>query len=339
MKEAILVTGASGFIGSHTLIALLEKGLSVIALDNFSNSSKQTFFKIKKITNKEFLFYEADLKNFQSLDKIFEENNISSVMHFAGLKSVEESFSNPLEYYENNVQGSLNLINCMKIHEISNFIFSSSACVYGLSEKVPMREDLELKPTNPYGKTKVIVEEICKDLSKSDKCRFNCINLRYFNPIGAHHSGLLGEDPLTPAKNIIPILAKSILKEEEKFKIFGKDYDTKDGTAVRDYIHIMDLADGHIAALEYLNQNKEINIFENINLGTGVGYSVMEIINVLSEIIGKEIEYEFLERREGDVPISYADTRKAEEILNWRANRDLFTMLNDAWKFYKKNID
>lgn len=335
MKEAILVTGASGFIGSHTLLVLLEKDVPVIALDNFSNSSEQNLNKIKKLANKDFPFYEADVKNFQSLEKIFKENNISSVIHFAGLKSVEESFTNPLEYYENNVQGSLNLINCMRIHEISNFIFSSSACVYGMSKKVPMREDLELKPTNPYGKTKVIVEEICKDLSKSDKYKFNCINLRYFNPIGAHHSGILGESPLKSAKNIIPILAKSILKEEEKFKIFGKDYDTTDGTAVRDYIHIMDLADGHIAALEYLNQNSEINIFENINLGTGVGYSVMEIINVFSEIIGKEIEYEFLGRREGDAPISYADTRKAKEILNWRANRDLYAMLNDAWKFYK----
>lgn len=339
MKDFVLITGASGFIGSHTLLALLEKGISVIALDNLSNSSKKVLSEIKKITKKDFCFYEVDLRNQESLEKIFNENNISSVMHFAALKSVEESCSNPLEYYENNVCGSLNLIECIKDHEISNFIFSSSACVYGLSEKNPIREDFELKPTSPYGRTKVIIEEVCKDLSDSNKYKFNCINLRYFNPIGAHQSGRIGEKPLKAARNIIPLLANSIIKGKGKFKIYGNNYNTKDGTPVRDYIHVTDLANGHIAALEYLIENKEKKIFENINLGTGLGYSVLDIIDVFSKVIKKNIEFEYSKRRDGDVPISYADNTKAEDILNWKAKKDLFTMLEDAWNFYDKNID
>lgn len=332
---SILVTGGAGYIGSHTVVKLLNKGEDVIIVDNFVNSKPSAIEAIKKITNKKFQFYELDLRDKEGLNEVFDENkDITAVIHFAGLKAVGESVAKPIEYYDNNIYGTLVLLEVMKSHNVKKIIFSSSATVYGDPKEVPIKEDFPLSATNPYGQTKLMIERILNDVYVSDN-EWSIILLRYFNPIGAHESGLIGENPNGIPNNLMPYINQVALGKLDHLNVFGNDYPTPDGTGVRDYIHVVDLANGHLKALE---RAEKITGVEAYNLGTGKGYSVLDIVKNFEKATGQKIKYEITPRRPGDIAECYADPSKAEKYLGWKAEKDLEQMCKDAWNFTKKNV-
>ena len=329
----ILVTGGLGYIGSHTVVELLNAGYEVIVIDNLSNSKIEVKDKIKKITNKDFVFYKGDVRDKELLENIFSNNDINSVIHFAGLKAVGESVEKPLLYYENNIVSTLNLCEVMNKYNVKKIVFSSSATVYGKQDILPIKETASLSTTNPYGSTKLFIEYILNDLYKSDN-EWSIVKLRYFNPVGAHSSGLIGEDPNGIPNNLMPYISKVANKELEYLNIFGNDYNTKDGTGVRDYIHVVDLAKGHLKAIEYANKN---NGSIAINLGTGVGYSVLEMVEKYAKINNVEVPYKIAPRRDGDIDACFADPTLAKELLNWEAELDLDSMVESSYNFIKTN--
>lgn len=330
---SILVTGGAGFIGSHTVVELLEKGEDIVIVDNFVNSKPEVLEKIKKITEKDFKFYEVDLLDKENLEKVFIENKIEAVIHFAGLKAVGESVEKPIEYYHNNITGTLILLELMKKYNCKKIIFSSSATVYGTPKTVPIKEDFPLSTTNPYGSTKLMIEQILKDVCIADK-EFCAILLRYFNPIGAHKSGLLGESPNGIPNNLMPYINQVALGKLDHLNVFGNDYPTVDGTGVRDYIHVVDLAKGHVKALK---KAREITGAEAYNLGTGKGYSVLEIVKAFEDANNIKIKYEITARRAGDIAECYADPSKAKQELDWEATKNLEEMCKDSWNFTTQN--
>lgn len=331
--ETILVTGGAGFIGSHTCVELLENGYKVVVLDNLCNSKKGAIDRIEQITGKKIKFYQTDLLDSEGTENVFSENKIDAVIHFAGLKAVGESVEKPLEYYENNLSGTFNLIKTMKKFDVKKIVFSSSATVYGVNNKVPYTEDMPTSATNPYGYTKVMIEQILKDISAADP-QWSVVALRYFNPIGAHESGLIGENPNGIPNNLVPYIAQVALGKLEALRVFGNDYDTPDGTGVRDYIHVTDLAKGHLAALEYTEKNVG---FQPVNLGTGKGSSVFEVADAYEKACGREIKRTVTERRAGDIAESYAETSLAKKLLGWEAKLDINKMCIDSWNFTKNN--
>lgn len=328
----ILVTGGAGFIGSHTVVELLEKGEKIIIVDNFCNSSPEVLNKIKQITNKDFKFYEVDLLDEENLEKVFKENNIESVIHFAGLKAVGESVAKPIEYYHNNITGTLILLKLMKKYNCKKIVFSSSATVYGNPASLPIKEDFPLSTTNPYGSTKLMIEQILQDVCVAD-ADFSVAILRYFNPIGAHESGLIGEVPNGIPNNVMPYILKVASGEYEALTVFGNDYNTPDGTGVRDYIHVVDLAKGHLKALDKIREEKGVKIY---NLGTGNGYSVLDLVTNFEKVNGVKVNYKIGARRPGDIAACYADPSKAKEELGWTAERGIEEMCRDAWNFVRK---
>ncbi|MGB8450797.1 MAG: UDP-glucose 4-epimerase GalE [Anaerocolumna sp.] len=330
---SILVTGGAGYIGSHTCVELLNQGYEVVVVDNLSNSTKVSLERVERITGKKITFYEADLLHKEVLDNIFKQETIDSVIHFAGLKAVGESVQKPLEYYHNNITGTLVLCDVMRRHKVKDIVFSSSATVYGTPKIVPIKEDFPLSATNPYGSTKLMLEQILTDLHIADS-EWNVILLRYFNPIGAHKSGLIGENPKGIPNNLVPYITQVAAGKLECLNVFGNDYDTMDGSGVRDYIHVVDLALGHVKAIEKLNKTKGILIY---NLGTGNGYSVLQMIKNFEKVSGKQIKYAIKPRRPGDIAICYADATKAREELNWEAVRGLEEMCEDSWRWQKNN--
>ncbi|AEX85667.1 UDP-galactose-4-epimerase [Marinitoga sp. 1135] len=330
---SILITGGTGYIGSHACIEFLNAGYEIIVLDNFSNSKPAVLKRIKEITGKDFKFYEADLLDKNKIKEIFDENEIEAVIHFAGLKAVGESVEKPLLYYHNNITGTLNLLEVMKEKNVKKIVFSSSATVYGNPHKVPITEDFPTGATNPYGRTKLFIEEILKDLYISDK-NWSISLLRYFNPIGAHESGMIGEDPNGIPNNLMPYITQVAVGKREKLYVFGNDYDTHDGTGVRDYIHVVDLVKGHIKALEKIMETTGVKIY---NLGTGTGYSVLDVVKAFEKASGVKIPYEIVDRRPGDVDKIYADPTKALKELGWKAEKDLYDMCKDSWNWQKKN--
>ena len=343
----ILITGGAGFIGSHTSIVLLENGYNLLIIDNFINSSPEVINRIKKITKleeKEFnhriKLKNIDIRDQKSLNSLFEDeykngNKFDGVIHFAGLKAVGESVSNPLKYWDFNVNGAITLIKVMKKFDCKLIVFSSSATIYGYPSKVPISENALINPINPYGQTKATIEQILQDTFMSDQKEWRIASLRYFNPVGAHSSGMVGEDPLGIPNNLFPFITQVAVGKRKELKIFGKDWDTKDGTGVRDYIHVMDLAEGHLAALNFLKKSTP-QILE-VNLGTGKGTSVMELVNAFEESTGKKIPYQFVERRDGDAPTTFADVKKAEKILKWSTKRDIRDICKDGWNWQSNN--
>ncbi len=331
---AILLPGGAGYIGTHTAVELLNSGKEIIIVDNFSNSNKEAIEKVRTITKKDFKFYELDILDIDGLRKVFEENEIEGVINFAGFKSVGESVEKPLDYYDNNIVGCLNLLKVMKEHNVNKFIFSSSATVYGNPEKVPITEDAKTGgTTNPYGTTKLFIEQILKDVYASDSNMDICI-LRYFNPVGAHESGLIGEEPNGIPNNLMPYIVRVASGELKELTIFGNDYETHDGTGVRDYIHVVDLAKGHVKALEKLEKEKQgLYIY---NLGTGKGYSVLDMVNAFEKITGKNVSYKIGERREGDIAVCYCDPSKAYKELNWKAEKGIEEMCKDSWNYISR---
>lgn len=332
---AILITGGMGYIGSHTAVELLNEGHDVVIIDNLINSKYVVKDRIREITNKEVKFYEIDLLDKEAVSNVFKENYIESVIHFAALKSVGESVKLPLEYYDNNLTSTINLLRIMKENNVKKFVFSSSATVYGNAEVMPIEENFSLSVTNPYGRTKLIVEDVLRDLYISDKT-WDIALLRYFNPVGAHKSGLIGEDPNGIPNNIMPYITKVAIGELKQVSVFGNDYDTIDGTGVRDYIHVVDLAKGHIKALEVLDKQPGLVTY---NLGTGNGYSVIQLIEAFSKASGKEIKYEIVGRRAGDVATCYADPSKANIDLGWVVEKGLEEMCEDSWRWQQNNPD
>ena len=332
---AILLPGGAGFIGSHTAVELLNAGRDIVIIDNFSNSKPEVLDKIREITGKDFKFYEMDYANREKLEKVFEENNIDSVMNFAGFKAVGESVKKPLEYYDNNISGCLVLLETMQKYGVKKFVFSSSATVYGEPERIPLTEDCKTGgTTNPYGTSKLFIEQILKDLYASDNSWDICI-LRYFNPVGAHESGLIGEEPQGIPNNLMPYVVRVASGELKELSVFGNDYDTPDGTGVRDYIHVVDLAKGHLAALNKLDkEGKGLYIY---NLGTGTGYSVLDMVKSFEEITGNKVPYKITQRRPGDIATCYSDTKKAKEELGWEAKKGIKEMCEDSWNFIQKN--
>ena len=328
---SVLVTGGAGFIGSHTVVELLNSGNDVIIVDNLINSKRESIDSIEEITGKKVKFYEKSLLDRESLNKIFDENkDIDFVIHFAGLKAVGESVEKPIEYYENNLQSTLVLVDVMRKHRVKKIVFSSSATVYGNPKVVPITEDSEVThATNPYGETKVMIERILTDIAFADK-DWSVVLLRYFNPIGAHESGLIGESPNGIPNNLMPYINQVADGRLKELKIFGNDYDTHDGTGVRDYIHVVDLAKGHIKAIEYVRNHRGVDIF---NLGTGNGYSVLDIVKAFENANGIKIPFVITERRAGDIAVCYADPKKASEVLGWKAEKNLEDMCKDSWRF------
>lgn len=329
----ILVTGGAGYIGSHTCIELIKAGYGVVIVDNLINSKYEAVRRVEKIVGQPIKFYENDILDAAALDKIFTENKIDAVINFAGLKAVGESVEKPLEYYHNNITGVLVLLDAMKRRGCKNIVFSSSATVYGNPHTVPIKEDFPLSATNPYGRTKLFIEDILRDLYVADKT-FNIAILRYFNPVGAHESGLIGEDPNGIPNNLCPYITKVAVGKLAKVRVFGNDYPTPDGTGVRDYIHVCDLAVGHVLALKKLFENSGLY---TVNLGTGVGYSVLDVIKAFSKALGKDIPYEFAPRRAGDIPECYADPSLAEKLIGFKTTRTLDDMCRDALNFQMKN--
>ena len=329
---SILVTGGAGFIGSHTVVELLEKGEEIIIVDNFCNSSPDVLNKIKQITNKKFKFYEVDLLDEENLEKVFKENNIESVIHFAALKAVGESVEKPLEYYHNNITGTVILLKLMQKYNCKKIVFSSSATVYGNPASLPIKEDFPLSTTNPYGSTKLMMEQVLQDVCVADK-DFSVAILRYFNPIGAHESGLIGEVPNGIPNNIMPYILKVANGEYEALTVFGNDYNTPDGTGIRDYIHVVDLAKGHLKALDKIRAEKGAKVY---NLGTGNGYSVLDLVTNFEKVNGVKVNYKIGPRRPGDIAACYADPTKAKEELGWVARYGIEEMCRDAWRFVKK---
>lgn len=329
----VLVTGGAGFIGSHTDVELLNAGYDVVVVDNLINSSKESLKRVENLTGKKITFYEADLLDEKALDDIFVKEDIDSVIHFAALKAVGESCEIPIRYFDNNLSGTINLLKVMNRHNVKSLVFSSSATVYGKPESVPIKENFPLSVSNPYGRTKLITEDMLRDIYKSDN-EWNIALLRYFNPIGAHESGEIGENPHGIPNNLLPYVAKVAAGQLECVNVFGDDYDTPDGTGVRDYIHIQDLAAGHIKALEKLAEKPGLVTY---NLGTGVGYSVLDIIHNFEKACGKKIPYRIAPRRPGDIDMCYADPSKAEKELGWKAVRGIDKMCEDAWRWQSKN--
>lgn len=331
----VLVTGGCGYIGSHTVIELIESGYEVVIVDNLSNSKEVVLDRIKTIAGIKPVFYRVDCNDKVSMSKIFAKEHITDVIHFAGFKAVGESVAKPLEYYKNNIFSTLTLLECMREAGVKNIVFSSSATVYGSPASVPITEDFPLSATNPYGQTKLMIEQILKDFYNSDKS-YNIALLRYFNPVGAHESGLIGEDPNGIPNNLVPYITQVAVGKLEKIKVFGNDYPTRDGTGVRDYIHVVDLAKGHIAALKKLETNSGLVIY---NLGTGHGYTVLEMINMFSKVVGYNLKYEIVNRRAGDIAECYADCSLAKNEINWEAKYDLKRMVTDSWRWQKNNPD
>ena len=331
---AILLPGGAGFIGSHTAVELLNAGKEIIILDNFSNSKPEVLDSIKKITGKDFKFYEVDYLDKEKLEKVFKENEIEAVLNFAGYKAVGESVKKPLEYYTNNISGALVLLETMKKYNVKKFIFSSSATVYGDPEIIPITEECKTGgTTNPYGTTKLFIEQILKDLYKSDDSWDICI-LRYFNPVGAHESGLIGEEPQGIPNNLMPYIVRVASGQLKELSVFGNDYPTPDGTGVRDYIHVVDLAKGHVKALEKLDrEQKGLYIY---NLGTGKGYSVLDMVKAFEKATGKKVPYKIAPRREGDIATCYAEPKKAKEELGWQAEKTLEDMCKDSWNYISR---
>ena len=329
----ILVTGGAGYIGSHTCVELLNAGYDIVVLDNLCNSSEKSLNVVKEITGKDFPFYKVDLLDYDAVEKVFEENKIDAVIHFAGLKAVGESVSIPITYYHNNITGTLNLVDIMQKHGVFNIVFSSSATVYGMPKTVPITEDFPLSTTNPYGSTKLMIERILEDIHTSNP-KWSITLLRYFNPIGAHKSGKMGEDPKGIPNNLLPYVAQVAVGKLEYVHVFGNDYPTKDGTGVRDYIHVVDLALGHIKAIEKKANIPGVHIY---NLGTGNGYSVLEIVKAFSKACGKELPYKIEARRPGDIAECYADPSKALNELGWKAERGIAEMCEDSWRWQSNN--
>ncbi|MCM1473986.1 MAG: UDP-glucose 4-epimerase GalE, partial [Muribaculaceae bacterium] len=327
--------GGTGFIGSHTCVELLSNGYEIVIVDNLSNSKEAAVDRIEKITRKKVTFYNVDVCDYDALSGVFRENDIEAVVHFAGLKAVGESVRKPLEYYTNNIYGTLILLKVMRENRRKKIVFSSSATVYGMNNKAPYTEDMPTSATNPYGYTKVMIEQILRDMCVADS-EFSAVALRYFNPIGAHSSGLLGEDPNGIPNNLVPYIAQVASGKLEQLSVFGDDYDTPDGTGVRDYIHVMDLAAGHVCAIDYAMKNKG---FEPVNLGTGKGSSVLEVVSAYEKACGKPIPKRITERRAGDIATCYADATKAKEVFGWEAKSDILQMCADSWNFTKLNPD
>lgn len=331
---AILVTGGAGYIGSHTCVELLNEGYEVVVADNLCNSSMVSIERAEKITGKKITFYEVDLRDKEGLNAVFDKEEIDSVIHFAGLKAVGESVSKPLEYYDNNIGGTLVLCQVMRDHNVKNIVFSSSATVYGNPAFVPITEECPKgEITNPYGQTKGMLEQILTDLHVADS-QWNVILLRYFNPIGAHISGTIGEDPKGIPNNLVPYIAQVAVGKLECLGVFGDDYNTHDGTGVRDYIHVVDLAKGHVKAIEKLREKEGVSIY---NLGTGNGYSVLDVVHAFEKACGREIKYQIKPRRPGDIDACYADPAKAEKELGWKAEFDINRMCEDSWRWQSAN--
>lgn len=329
----VLVTGGAGYIGSHTCVELLNAGYEVVVIDNLCNSKKESIKRVKEITGKDLKFYKADLLDKEEVENVFSKEKIDAVIHFAGLKAVGESVEKPLEYYHNNLTGTFILCEVMRKHNVKNMVFSSSATVYGNPKTVPIKEDFPLSVTNPYGRTKLILENVLKDIQKADP-QWNIILLRYFNPIGAHKSGKIGEDPNGIPNNLVPYVTQVAIGKLDYLGVFGDDYDTYDGTGVRDYIHVVDLSIGHIKALEKLKSKPGVAVY---NIGTGRGYSVFDVVKSFEKVCNVSIPYKILPRREGDIAVCYADTQKAYEELGFKAKYDLARMCEDSWRWQKNN--
>jgi UDP-glucose 4-epimerase len=330
---SILVTGGAGYIGSHTCVELLQAGYDLVVIDNFSNSKMDSLNRVKELTGKDVTFYEVDLLNRDDVDKIFKQHSIEAVIHFAGLKAVGESVSLPLHYYHNNITGTLILCDVMKQYGVKNLVFSSSATVYGMPETVPISEDFPLGATNPYGRTKLMIEEILRDVYVADE-GWSIALLRYFNPIGAHESGRIGEDPNGIPNNLMPFITQVAVGKLKQLSVFGNDYPTIDGSGVRDYIHVVDLAHGHLKALEKVMSSNGVEAY---NLGTGTGYSVLEIVTAFEKASGVQIPFQIVDRRPGDIAVCYADATKAKNELGWIATRGIEEMCRDSWKWQKNN--
>ena len=330
---AILTTGGAGYIGSHTCIELIKAGYDVVVVDNLDNSSDKSLERVEKIVGKKIKFYKEDVRDKEALRKIFTENNIEAVIHFAGLKAVGESVSKPIEYYDNNLISTISLLEVMREFDCKRLVFSSSATVYGVATEVPLKEDMPLGATNPYGRTKYFIEEILRDVYVSDKS-WSIALLRYFNPIGAHESGTIGEDPKGIPNNLMPYISQVAVGRLEKLSVFGDDYDTPDGTGVRDYIHVVDLAYGHVKAVGWTLENEGC---EAINLGTGNGISVLQLRNAFVKASGADVPYVVAPRRPGDLAEVYADASKAKDMLGWEAKRGVDEMCQDTWRWQKNN--
>lgn len=343
MNHTILVTGGAGYIGSHTCVELLDSGFNVVVVDNLSNSKIESLRRAEKIAAKSIEFYQADIADRPALDRIFQAHNIDAVIHFAGLKAVGESCQLPLDYYQNNISGTLVLLEAMADHGVKHLVFSSSATVYGDPHSVPIAENFPLQATNPYGRTKLFIEEILRDVSAADRINrsaqpWKIAILRYFNPIGAHDSGLIGEDPNGIPNNLMPYLSQVAIGKLPILSVFGNDYATQDGTGVRDYIHVVDLAQGHIKALQYLIKQAEgDSVCEAFNLGTGTGYSVLEMINTFERVNGSKVAYQISPRRPGDIAACYADPSLSHRKLGWKTAKNLDQMLEDTWRWQKNN--
>ncbi len=333
MKKNILVTGGAGYIGSHTVILLIEAGYSVIVFDNFSNSSIESIKRVEKIVNKTIKVIEGDIRNQDDLDRVFRDNKIDAVIHFAGLKAVGESVNKPIKYYENNISGTINLCKVMANYGSKSIVFSSSATVYGNPASNPIREDFPTSATNPYGRSKLFIEEILRDIFISDNS-WKIVLLRYFNPVGAYKSGVIGEDPADIPNNLMPFISQTAIGKRDYLSVFGDDYDTHDGTGVRDYIHVMDLADGHLKALDKIDS---FNRVMTINLGTGTGYSVLDMVKAFEKASGVEIPYKIAPRRAGDIATCYADPSYAKDVLGWEAKRGIEEMCKDSWRWQSNN--
>lgn len=329
----ILVTGGAGYIGSHTCVELIEHGYDIVILDNLSNSSEVSIRRVEEITQHSIPFYKTDLRDETSVREVFSKHQFDAVIHFAALKAVGESVEIPLRYYENNISGTLNLLKVMMEFGVRNFVFSSSATVYGDPDSVPITEDFATRPTNPYGWTKLMIEQILTDVQHADK-GWNVILLRYFNPVGAHPSGLIGESPNGIPNNLVPYISQVAVGKLDELKIFGDDYPTPDGTGVRDYIHVVDLAKGHVSALRKFEEHPGLEIY---NLGTGKGYSVLEMIEAFSKASGREIPYTVVGRRAGDIAVCFADPGKANRELNWKAENGIDKMCEDTWRWQSMN--
>lgn len=331
---AVLVTGGAGYIGSHTCVELMNAGIDVVIVDNFYNCKKSSIDRIKALVGRDFPYYECDIRDREGLDKIFKTEKIDSVIHFAGLKAVGESVQKPLEYFDNNITGTLVLLDVMRKNGCKKIVFSSSATVYGTKNISPLTEDMEIGGvTNPYGRTKYMIECILQDLYVSDKDWSICL-LRYFNPIGAHKSGTMGEAPNGIPNNLMPYITQVAIGKRDHLSVFGNDYDTPDGTCVRDYIHVVDLAFGHVKAVQKVEGEKGVFIY---NLGTGKGYSVLDVVNAFKKASGIDIKYEIVARRAGDLAVCYSDPSKAYKELGWKAERDIEEMCEDSWRWQKQN--
>ncbi|TLS51992.1 UDP-glucose 4-epimerase GalE [Paenibacillus antri] len=330
---AILVTGGAGYIGAHVCVELLAAGYEVVVIDNYSNSREEVLRRIERIAGKPLIAYRVDLLDRPAVEAVFEEHSIEAVIHLAGLKSVGESVAMPIAYYHNNITGTLILCDVMRGRGIKRFVFSSSATVYGVPERIPITEDMPLSATNPYGQTKLMLEQVLRDIHGSDP-QWSIALLRYFNPIGAHESGTIGEDPKGIPNNLMPYITQVAVGRRAELQVYGDDYETVDGTGVRDYIHVVDLARGHLAALRYVMEASGVEAF---NLGTGRGYSVLELVSAFEKASGVRVPYRIVDRRPGDVAACYADSSKAEEALGWRAEKGIDDMCRDSWRWQSQN--